>query len=553
MKKSLLLFSGLIAATINFAQNIPNGNFESALTNGWNATPSGATTSTATPVPSLKGQKQVLTLTTYSVGSVTAGAIVSSSATNPGNISATPTGSFTVSVADTNLRPKTLTGFLKYLPTGLDTAIIFVDLIKGGSIIGGTGDGTGNQGYEILSTPSWTSVNMPLTYTNTTDLPDSIRIVIMSSKNASSTNVGSTLLVDNLRFLSCTPNPAITLTSTYNSDPHATIRDYRQNTDSRVYNTQVFTKAIINPTTIAIAGITATISPLDSVIWDPISFPTGSTLTYIPGHPSGVSYGNSVYCFTVLGGNLPPANDTAFVMPNKSTIYGVGHTTFQAPFNTISLPFSLGTTVNTAHQPLDSIIVVFGTPDSVPKVTTTPHGAVTDKSAVSGGDVTSDGHDAATTRGICYSTGIKRPTIADSVITDSGTGAGTYTVTITGLTPTTKYYIRAYATNKVGTSYGQPDSIITLVPTGVSTFIIKNSIQVYPNPSAGVFKVQSVNGEISNSQIEVYNSIGENVFHTNVKQLTNSIIDLSSNTKGIYFLIIKSDNTIIFRQSIIVQ
>ena len=49
-------------------------------------------------------------------------------------------------------------------------------------------------------------------------------------------------------------------------------------------------------------------------------------------------------------------------------------------------------------------------------------------------------------------------TSATPVITDShatnGTGEGAYTVAMTGLDPGTKYYVKAYATNSVGTSYG---------------------------------------------------------------------------------------------------
>ena len=56
------------------------------------------------------------------------------------------------------------------------------------------------------------------------------------------------------------------------------------------------------------------------------------------------------------------------------------------------------------------------------------------------------------------------PTIADSHTTD-GTGTGTFTSSITGLTPNTTYYVRAYATNSVGTAYGEELSFTTM-PTG---------------------------------------------------------------------------------------
>jgi hypothetical protein len=70
----------------------------------------------------------------------------------------------------------------------------------------------------------------------------------------------------------------------------------------------------------------------------------------------------------------------------------------------------------------------------------------------SGGDVTDDGGSAITVRGVCWSTSAN-PTTADSKTTD-GDGTGSYTSTLTGLTPGATYHIRAYATNAIGTSYG---------------------------------------------------------------------------------------------------
>jgi uncharacterized protein (TIGR02145 family) len=69
-----------------------------------------------------------------------------------------------------------------------------------------------------------------------------------------------------------------------------------------------------------------------------------------------------------------------------------------------------------------------------------------------GVNITSDGGAAVTARGVCWSTA-QHPTIADSKTID-GTGTGTFTSAITGLTATTTYYVKAYATNSVATSYG---------------------------------------------------------------------------------------------------
>ncbi len=87
-----------------------------------------------------------------------------------------------------------------------------------------------------------------------------------------------------------------------------------------------------------------------------------------------------------------------------------------------------------------------------PTVQTTSISNVTTTTAASGGNVTDSGGAAVTARGICWSTS-QNPTIANSHTSD-GTGTGTFVSNITGLTPGTTYYIRAYATNSGGISYG---------------------------------------------------------------------------------------------------
>ena len=102
-----------------------------------------------------------------------------------------------------------------------------------------------------------------------------------------------------------------------------------------------------------------------------------------------------------------------------------------------------------------------GTP-TVPTVTTSAATSIGLNSAVSGGNVTSDGGASVTARGVCWSTA-SNPTNMGSHTTD-GSGAGVFVSNITGLAMNTLYYIRAYATNIVGTAYGTELSFTTLSP-----------------------------------------------------------------------------------------
>lgn len=102
---------------------------------------------------------------------------------------------------------------------------------------------------------------------------------------------------------------------------------------------------------------------------------------------------------------------------------------------------------------------------SIPVLTTASMKDVTTTSATSGGNIPDDGGAAITARGVCWNTS-SNPTIGNSKTTD-GTGTGTFTSSITGLLANTTYYVRAYATNSTGTSYG--DAAVLKTFTGTVT------------------------------------------------------------------------------------
>lgn len=85
-------------------------------------------------------------------------------------------------------------------------------------------------------------------------------------------------------------------------------------------------------------------------------------------------------------------------------------------------------------------------------LTTSPVTSITNTNATSGGNITANGGFAVTARGVCWSTS-PLPTIADTHTTD-GSGNGVFTSLLDGLNPGGNYYIRAYATNSIGTFYG---------------------------------------------------------------------------------------------------
>ena len=96
-----------------------------------------------------------------------------------------------------------------------------------------------------------------------------------------------------------------------------------------------------------------------------------------------------------------------------------------------------------------------------PTVQTNAATAITATSATFGGNVTAAGNDPVTVRGFVW--GTSSGNLSNNV--EVGSGTGSFTKEITGLTHSTTYYYKAYATNAAGTSYGQVKSFATTTIT----------------------------------------------------------------------------------------
>ena len=160
---------------------------------------------------------------------------------------------------------------------------------------------------------------------------------------------------------------------------------------------------------------------------------------------------------------------------------------------------------------------------TLPTVTTSQVTNIAQTTATGGGNVTSMGNATVTERGICWGTG-HNPTTNGSHAS-SGTGTGSYTVNMTGLTPNTTYYVRAYAVNSQGTAYGTEVSFTTLqnVPQGAinGLFSVSAGQQVYFSQGNLQYKASTNTWQFADNQ---YDYIGDN--NHNISQTYSGWIDL---------------------------
>ena len=186
--------------------------------------------------------------------------------------------------------------------------------------------------------------------------------------------------------------------------------------------------------TTAVCGGNVTITGNGTVTARGVCWSTNSNPTVNDNHTSnGTGTGNFTSSITGLTPNTT-YYVRAYATNNAGTVYGA-----QKSFSTTAL-------------------------STAPSIVTNNVTNITQDAAICGGNVTSDGGSPVTARGVCWST-IPNPTINDNH-TYNGTGTGNFTSSITGLTQSTTYYVRAFATNSIGTGYGEQISFTTTMPPG---------------------------------------------------------------------------------------
>ena len=225
---------------------------------------------------------------------------------------------------------------------------------------------------------------------------------------------------------------------------------------------------------------------------------------------------------------------------NNFTTDGTGSGDYSSSITGLApntLYYVLAYATNSSGTSYGGIQLTFTTSQIISLATLTTTGAtsIATASATSGGNITSDGGASVTTRGVCWSTS-QNPNTTNSKTTN-GTGTGSFTSSITGLSSNTTYYVRAYATNSIGTAYGTQVSFTTNqtidIPT-VTTNQISSITQTTASSGGNVTSdgnsTVTARGVCWSTSSSPTTSNSKTTNSSGIGSFTSSITGLSANT-----------------------
>jgi hypothetical protein len=193
-------------------------------------------------------------------------------------------------------------------------------------------------------------------------------------------------------------------------------------------------------------------------------------------------------------------------------------------FTSLLTGLQSGTTYYARAYGINSRGVFYGseitfTPPGLPKVSTAVVSSITINSAKSGGTVINDGGATILSKGVVWGTSTS-PTIDLSTKTIDGTGIESFISTLNNLSSNTRYFLRAYATNQIGTAYGSEFTFTTL--DNIAINIENGLVAYYPFNGNGNDQTASTNNATPSSVI----------FSNDYKNNSSSAISIPIGTSG---------------------
>lgn len=250
-------------------------------------------------------------------------------------------------------------------------------------------------------------------------------------------------------------------------------------------NVQINTSSEVQSFTVSGSGLLGDVT---------ISIPTGFRLTEAAARTDGTRTDNQIV-LSPSGGYLPQTTINVYFQPTTVASYTE--------------------TITISTEDVESqTITVSGNGISIPVITTNAVSEITTNSALTGGNVVSDGGNPILSKGVCWSL-LPNPSIANAH-TNDGSGTGAYLSTISPLNADSYYYARAYAIYASGTVYGDCVQFVTLAetpgsaPANLSIQIIGDYLTLDWNPvpaatSYIILSSDTPNGSFSKDFTGVFN------------------------------------------------
>ena len=171
--------------------------------------------------------------------------------------------------------------------------------------------------------------------------------------------------------------------------------------------------------------------------------------------PAGQRFSWGSFNDILPGTNASFWTSSTYSAQNENTSYSMllsNNSTLLTEQSYLSMTYGLSIRCLKGNAPIN--------PDTLPVLSTSNITNIMSNSATGGGKILSTGGTNIISRGVCWSTS-SSPTILDKKTLD-GSGTGSFTSTITGLSQNTLYYVRAYVTNSAGAYYGNELNFTTL-------------------------------------------------------------------------------------------
>ena len=247
------------------------------------------------------------------------------------------------------------------------------------------------------------------------------------------------------------------------------VRAYVTNTSGTSYGNEVSFRTFSAQPTAQASSASATVNGAGSisVSFTAATFPSsgatqagyavvyaaGTTPTLSSASGTAPSAGTGTL-LTITPTNLPSTPSTSISITGLTA--GVSYNVMIVPF---TWDGSNASTYNylTTSAPTASVTAV-----STPSVTTTTAGSTTSTSASSGGSAIDAASGNISAKGVVWGLSANPTISSNSGITSDGTGTGSYSSSLTGLSAQTLYNYRAYVTNEVATAYGSNLTFRTL-------------------------------------------------------------------------------------------